>query len=230
MKTVVITGANRGIGLGFVTHYISEGWTVFALHRGELNEALKNLSSTDNNNIYCLNVDLSDGDSICNVANDITKLSTGVDLLINNAGLAEHELFGELTQQALMNSYQINTVAPALLTQALAEQLNVNAKVIQLSSGLASIKQNNSPLSEFDGYCMSKAALNMLTRRLASKFLEKKIVVNAISPGWVKTEMGGDEAPTTVLDAVCSITQTINELTLNNSGCFMDEKGEVIEW
>jgi NAD(P)-dependent dehydrogenase (short-subunit alcohol dehydrogenase family) len=229
MKTVVITGANRGIGLGFVKHYLLEGWKVYALHRENSNDDLVSLCKA-HSTLICITLDLLDENSIQNAGVSIKEGCNGVDLLINNAGLAQHEFFGELTQQALMNSYQVNSIAPALLTQALSSCLNDKSRVIQLSSGLASISDNLSPLGNFDAYCMSKAAVNMLTRRLAFKFAEQQIVVSAISPGWVKTDMGGAEAPASVSDAVKDITSTIKSLTLNDSGRFIDELGAVIEW
>lgn len=228
MKTVVITGANRGIGLGFVNYYLSNGWQVIALSRSAIDQ------STLNRNIdecfHNLTVNLLDESSINNTAKSINNLCNGIDLLINNAGVAEHEVFGEWSQAALTTNFQVNSVAPALLTQALSSQLNQHSKVIQLSSGLASIKNNLSPLEGFDSYCMSKAAVNILSRRLAFKLADKKIIVNAISPGWVKTDMGGPEAPATITEAVNTLTQTIEMLSIENSGKFLDENGKKIDW
>ncbi|WP_077339069.1 SDR family NAD(P)-dependent oxidoreductase [Pseudocolwellia agarivorans] len=228
MKTVVITGANRGIGLGFLNYYLSNGWQVIALSRSAIDQ------STLNRNIdecfHNLTVNLLDESSINNTAKSINNLCNGIDLLINNAGVAEHEVFGEWSQAALTTNFQVNSVAPALLTQALSPQLNQHSKVIQLSSGLASIKNNLSPLEGFDSYCMSKAAVNILSRRLAFKLADKKIIVNAISPGWVKTDMGGPEAPATITEAVNTLTQTIEMLSMENSGKFLDENGKKIDW
>lgn len=228
MKTVVITGANRGIGLGFVNYYLSNGWQVIALSRSAIDQ------STLNRNIdkcfHNLTVNLLDESSINNTAKSINNLCNGIDLLINNAGVAEHEVFGEWSQAALTTNFQVNSVAPALLTQALSPQLNQHSKVIQLSSGLASIRNNLSPLEGFDSYCMSKAAVNILSRRLAFKLADKKIIVNAISPGWVKTDMGGPEAPATITEAVNTLTQTIEMLSMENSGKFLDENGKKIDW
>ena len=225
MKTVVITGANRGLGLGFVSHYSNMGWQVVALSRGALNESILN-----HNKLTSFQVDLSDETSIKRVANKIKDLTNGIDLLINNAGIAEHEAFGEWTQTALLNNYLINTVAPALLTQALSDQLRNGSKLIQLSSGLASIKNSEGLIDSFDGYSMSKTAINMLTQRLATRLKSRQIIVNAISPGWVKTDMGGEEAPTSMDEAIEIITNTIRHLHTEDNGLFLDEYGKAINW
>lgn len=232
MKTVVITGANRGIGLGFVNYYLSDGSQVIALSRSTIDQSTLTslLEHNINKRFHNLTVNLLDESSINNTAKSISNLCSGVDLLINNAGVAEHEVFGEWSQAALTTNFQVNSVAPALLTQALSSQLNQHSKVIQLSSGLASISNNQNPLEGFDGYCMSKAAINMLTRRVASKLSDKKIIVNAISPGWVQTDMGGPEAPVTITEAVNTLTQTIEMLSMENSGKFLDENGNKIDW
>ncbi|WP_076417618.1 SDR family NAD(P)-dependent oxidoreductase [Colwellia sp. UCD-KL20] len=231
MKTVVITGANRGIGLGFVNYYLSNGWQVIALSRNTVDSsALTTLNHNIDTCFHNLTVNLLDETSINTTAKNIKHLCNGVDLLINNAGVAEHEVFGKWSQTALMVNFQVNSVAPALLTQALSSQLNPHSKVIQLSSGLASISSNQNPLEGFDGYCMSKAAINMLTRRVASKLADKNIIVNAISPGWVQTDMGGPEAPATITQAINTLTQTIAALIIENSGDFLDENGKKIDW
>ncbi len=230
MKTVVITGANRGIGFGFVKHYLTLNYKVVALSRQGVDVNTLGLRSENTKNLISLRVDLSNEESIATIGEEIKQYSTQVDLLINNAGVANHETFGQLTHQGLLSNYQINAVAPALLTQALHPFLNVNAKVIFMSSGLASINDNINPLAEYDAYSMSKTALNMLARRVAAKFKAQEIVVTAVSPGWVKTAMGGEEAPVNVSQAVKCITHTISRLTMKDSGHFVDESGQQIAW
>ena len=124
----------------------------------------------------------------------------------------------------------MNAVAPALLVQALSSLLAKKAKIIQLSSGLASFHENIAPLENFDSYSMGKVALNMLTKRLSAKLESREISVCSISPGWVKTDMGGENAPVSVNDAVKGITATIEKLTIKQSGDFLDEHGNVIPW
>lgn len=231
MKTVVISGANRGIGLGFCKHYLSHNWQVIALSRAKpVIEVSSEVTEKQKSNFHHLAIDLLSEASINSSLEKIEGISQSIDLIINNAGVAEHEMFGQWTQQAFLKSFTVNAIAPALLTQALSSLLTKNAKVIQLTSGLASIEQNLGPLENFDSYSMSKVAVNMLSKRLSAKLLDREIIVCSISPGWVKTTMGGDEAPTSVSQAVIDITNTIDNLTSAQRGSFLDELGNVIPW
>lgn len=231
MKTVVVTGANRGIGLGFCLYYLKTGWRVIALSRIEPSfSELDILTQEQESSFHYLEVDLNCEASISSLLAKTRLFTNSIELLINNAGVAEHESFGQWTQQAFMQSFLINAIAPALLIQTLSPLLAKSSKIIQLSSGLASCSQNLSPLEGFDGYSMSKAAVNMMTKRLSAKLSTKDVAVYAISPGWVKTKMGGEEASSTVSEAVSELTSTIKSLTLDDSGTFLDESGRVIPW
>lgn len=231
MKTVVITGANRGIGLGFTESYLKNGWCVIALTRQGLNtEFLAGLSEQLKQNLYEVNVELEDEISIIRAAKKIMTLCKHIDLFINNAGVSLDQSFGCWTQAAFVKSYQINAVAPALFIQALEYHFNENSQVIQLTSGLSSIDNCINPLGPFDAYSMSKSALNMLTRRVAKKFESQKITVCAVSPGWVSTDMGGEDAPMSVEQAVPLLINTIANLTIAQSGGCFDEQGNEIAW
>ena len=231
MKTVVITGANRGIGLGFTSSYLKQGWCVIALTRNGLsNEFISSLSEEKKNNLLQVNVELDNELSINKAAKSVVGFCKHIDLFINNAGVSIDESFGAWTQAAFIKSYQVNAVAPALLIQALEYHFNENSKIIQMTSGLASIDQRINPLGPFDAYGMSKAAVNMLTRRVAKKFESQKITVCALSPGWVSTDMGGDAAPMNVKQAIPLLTTTIEQFELSQSGGFFDEEGNEIPW
>ncbi|TYK67218.1 SDR family NAD(P)-dependent oxidoreductase [Colwellia echini] len=231
MKTVVITGANRGLGLGFCKHYLSAGWQVIALSRVKPDIEISNIiTDKQKAHFHHIDIDLLSEESINNSYSKVAKITSSVDLVLNNAGVAEHEKFGHWTQQAFIKSFTINAIAPALLTQTISPLLSNNAKVIQLTSGLASLHEHIGPLEDFESYSMSKVAVNMLSLRLAVKLAERQITVCSISPGWVKTSMGGDEAPTSVSQAVTDITNTIEELTISQSGGFFDELGNSLSW
>lgn len=231
MKTVVITGANRGIGLGFCLHYLEAGWQVIALSRvkPDINET-KYITNEDIPYFHHIEVNLNDEASINSVLEKISDVIHCIDLIINNAGVAEHESFGQWSQAAFLKSFSINAVAPALLVQTLSSLLTKKAKVIQLTSGLASFHHNIQPLAEFDSYSMSKVAVNMLSKRLSAKLVDREIGVFSISPGWVRTEMGGEEATTSVSQAVQYISTTIESLSISQSGGFFDEHGKVLSW
>lgn len=189
MNLVVITGASRGIGLGLTREYLSAGQTVVATHRpGSAGHELAALQ-TQHPSLILAPLDLALDLSIQQFSRQLADRR--IDLLINNAGTANHVDYGQWTRHHFLDSYTVNAAGPALLIQALNTRLNPGAKIVQISSGLASLSDNINPTGPFEEYAMSKVALNMLTRRLAAKLAERGIIVSAISPGWVKTSMGG---------------------------------------
>ena len=226
-KSIVITGANRGIGLGLCKHYLQAGHSVIAACRAPLSSS----SLTQNTDrLTCLTLDITDGKSIEEFTQAIKTLGIKIDLLINNAGVTQHQSFGEWNQASLLDSFNVNTIGPALLIQSLDEQLANHGKIIQLSSGLASIANTKDSQDTLTPYSMSKTALNMLTKRLASLYTSRNITVASVSPGWVQTDMGGPEAPDTIEEAIIKLTHTIETLTLKETGQFFDEQCQPIRW
>lgn len=231
MKTVLITGANRGIGLGFCRYYLNQGWQVIAATRAGLNQSfLAEFNAETLQHLHQVNIELEDEYSIKAAAQSIMKLCQNIDLFISNAGVSLDQSLGYWTQAAFVKSYQVNAVGPALLIQALEYHFNEGSKIVQLTSGLSSLTNNVNPLGPFDAYAMSKVAVNMLMRRLAHQFASQKIVVCTLSPGWVQTDMGGADAPMTVAQTIPQLINTIDNIKLNQSGGFFDENGAEIAW
>ncbi|WP_096086313.1 SDR family NAD(P)-dependent oxidoreductase [Agaribacterium haliotis] len=224
-KCVLITGANRGLGLGFCQHYLALGWRVYACCREPqlLEERLQNHSK-----LLAVSLDLSCNSSIEQCVNLILSSSSQFDLLINNAGISCNADFGQWCAEDFEQSFRINAIAPALLVQGLRETLKPAAKIVQLSSGLASASNALSQKASdaFASYAMSKAALNMLSAKLAANLPEQ--VVLSMSPGWVRTQMGGADAPESVQELVPKFCSSIERLSAEHSGGFFDENGEVI--
>ncbi|MGD8174448.1 SDR family NAD(P)-dependent oxidoreductase [Marinimicrobium sp. ARAG 43.8] len=230
MATIVITGANRGLGLGLAQQYLAQGHQVLATHRpGSNTEGWEGLVENASGQLTPVALDLQDDRSIEQCAQGL-KAAGPIDIMINNAGATNHQPLGSWTRAAFIDSYQSNAVGPALLIQALRDNLAQGARLIQLSSGLASIAENIGADGPFEEYAMSKAALNLLTHRLAHKLAERGIITAAISPGWVKTDMGGNDAPTSVEQAAQAIAQTIEQLQPEQSGGFFDLEGAPIRW
>jgi NAD(P)-dependent dehydrogenase (short-subunit alcohol dehydrogenase family) len=221
-QQVVITGASRGIGLGLVQQYLDNDSQVYAVCR-EVNEALGKLASQ----YPCLTLliaDLADEQAIQQLAKELAERQVQIDILINNAGVHIEQALGEWTQAAFMHNYLINAVTPALVIQSLSDCLSPIAKVIQLSSGVASFAlSEGSAVLPYDSYAMSKVALNMLVRRLAVKTRDSSQIYCAISPGWVRTEMGGEQAPLSIEQAGDYLVHTIDDLCKKDSGAFIDE-------
>lgn len=225
MKTVLITGANRGMGRAYVEHYAGRGWRVLAACRTRPNaEAL----SAGREAVVPVAVDLADEASIGALGEQLKTES--IDLLINNAGVSGEQPLGRWTAAEFERQIRVNAIGPALVVQALQIRLAEGAKVVNVSSGMGSLTENPDLASGLDAYAASKAALNLLTRRLAEQLRERGVTVVAINPGWVQTEMGGPEAPTDIATAVARITDTIDSLTPDQSGAFLNDDGSLASW
>ena len=229
MKTILITGSNRGIGLGLVRHYLKSGWQVFAASRepGKSGD-LRALEKEHGDRLVSVKLDVASEQSIFDLALALNDLK--LDIVINNAGVAMDENLGQWTSAAFSTCLAVNVTGPALIAQVLVPLMKPGSKLINMSSGLGSLDLNINPETGMDAYAMSKAALNMLTRRLAAKLESRGITVISISPGWVKTDMGGDEAPVLVEDSVNAMTGVFEGLTLEHSGRFFASHGEPTPW
>lgn len=227
MNKVLITGANRGIGLGLVQYYLSAGWSVMACARQPASSSsLQLLAEQFAEQIKLVQLDVSDDASI----KQLSGLSGKLDLVINNAGVSFDENFGHWASAGFEQSFKVNAIGPALVVQALVPLLKTASTLVNITSGMGSLALNINPGNGLDAYAMSKAALNVLTQRLAGKAeLQGRIVV-CMNPGWIKTDMGGDEAPGSV-DAVAEeMAETIHHLKPEQSGQFLSASGELVEW
>ncbi len=228
---VLITGANRGLGLGFVNYYLNKGWAIIACVRDvEGCTELRQLAEKTPENLKIEALDVSRVSSIDAFSKKFQKENQKLDIVINNAGIFIEESFGNWTTQAFMDTYQTNSVGVALFSQAIVPYIQSKGKLINMSSGLGSVALNVNPEMAFEAYAMSKAALNIFTKRLSSKLETKGKIVIALSPGWVQTDMGGKEAPLTIAEATLKMGAVIENLSLNDSGKFLSEDGEVLPW
>jgi len=177
-----------------------------------------------------LPLDVADPKSHAELANELRLVfREPLDLLVNNAGvLHSGERFGHVSAQNLDDSWRINAAGPFLLTQCLASYLADGAKVANLSSQLGSIA--GATRFGTPTYCISKAAQNMATRLLAHALAERGIVVVALHPGWVRTEMGGEQAPLEPSQAVAGLLRVIDQAGPDSSGTFLDWQGEPLPW
>lgn len=228
----LVTGANRGLGLEFVRQLLARGDHVIAAcrHPGKTT-ALNLLAGEHPGRLHVLPLDVAEEKSRSAFAHEL-PLVTGddkLDLLVNNAGvLHSGERFGSVSAANLDDSLRTNASGPFLLTQALASQLNDGARVANLSSTMGSIATRD----EFrtPSYCISKAAQNMATVLLAKALAPRGIHVVALHPGWVQTEMGGENATITPVQAVTGLLRVIDAVTPAQSGSFLDWQGEEMPW
>ncbi|WP_426749716.1 SDR family oxidoreductase [Myxococcus sp. Y35] len=226
---VVITGANRGIGLELVRQCLSRGDVVHAGARApERAMALAALGRDARDRLHVHALDVADEASVRAFA---AALPAPVHLLINNAGVRSRpDELSDLDGDDLTRTFQVNAVAAPRMTLALLPRLRAagGAKVANLSSNLGSITDNS--WGGAYGYRMSKAALNMATRSLGHDLKEDGILAFALSPGWVQTDMGGSDAPTEVETSVAGLLEVLSRLGPEDTGGFFDFEGKRIPW
>jgi NAD(P)-dependent dehydrogenase (short-subunit alcohol dehydrogenase family) len=230
MVQALVTGANRGLGLEMTRQLLARGDRVVAAcrHPGKALD-LTRLAGEHPGRIHVLPVDVASMRTIDELAREVGALDLDIDLLVNNAGvLVEHERFGAIDAGALRDSFATNAEGAFLVAQAMNAHLADGAKIVNLSSTLGSIARTDSLYSP--SYAMSKAALNMATRLLSIALRERGIVVVSMSPGWVRTDMGGASAPTKPEAAIASMLRVIDHLKPSDGGRFLSQDGETIPW
>lgn len=220
MATVLVTGANRGIGLSFVKLLKARGDKVLAACRRETPE------------LTALGVELFDGvdvssDKSVNILAEKLKGRT-IDTLINNAGLLEEESFDALDFGTIQRQMEVNAYGPLRVTHKLAPCLRRGSKVALITSRMGSIGDNTS--GGMYGYRMSKAALNAAGKSLAHDLAPLGIAVAILHPGYVKTAMTDDRGNVSPDEAARDLLQRIDELSLENTGTFWHANGSVLPW
>lgn len=226
MPTVLITGANRGIGLELAKQYAADGWSVIATARdpGQA-DALKKLKG----DIRIEALEVTDERQIEALAKALK--GTAIDVLLNNAGmLTGYESFGQTDTESWLQTLHVNTIAPLKLAEALVEHVarSQAKKIVAITSGMGSIGGNASTGAY--AYRSSKAALNKVMATAAHELRSRGISVAVISPGWVRTDMGGSGAPLDVKESAAGIRKVIDQLNVGTSGQFFNYSGENIPW
>jgi NAD(P)-dependent dehydrogenase (short-subunit alcohol dehydrogenase family) len=185
MKTVLITGVSRGIGKAIAQKFLANGDFV-------IGTSTDGHADWSDNNLLVFPLDLSNPESIKNCAEKIQGLGKTIDLLINNAGTWIEKDEGPIIYpDVLRQTLEVNLIGPIDFTQQLLPLLSKNVHIINISSRQGSLQYSHN--SSEPSYKISKAGLNMFTRILAFRQGDAAIV-SAVHPGWVKTDMGGDEA------------------------------------
>lgn len=232
MRRILITGANRGLGLEFTHQLIEKGDYIFAGCRDpKTAKELQKLSEAYSNQITLLALDVINEKSIDTSVEIIHSYVDSLDILINNAGIyPRDENPANLFSKTLLHSFHVNSVAPMIVAQRFLELLKrgENPRIINISTMMGSLqtKQSGGDYS----YCSSKAALNMLSRTLAFDLRMDGITVIAMHPGWVQTDMGGEKAPLTASDSVRGMLKVINGLKETDTGKFLTWEGKEHPW
>ena len=232
MQRVLVTGANRGIGLEFVRQFVERGARVFAACRkpGQATD-LTRLALAHPGRLAVLPLDLAKPASIAELAQEVGMLTDELDLLVNNAGvLVSGERFGKLEAKNLAETFATNVIGPALLAQAMTPLLAAgsNPRVMNLSSTLGSIAQCDA--WETPSYSISKAALNMATRQLSHELGGRGITAFVVNPGWVRTAMGGPRAQITTQQSVTGMLALLDRPGMKLHGRFLSLDGTDVPW
>lgn len=232
MATTLITGTNRGIGLEFVRQYAEDGWHVIACCRQPAKAEKLNKIATqypDHISIYAL--DMADHQQIDQLSQSLS--GEAIDLLINNAGVyppSDDGGFGSIDYTAWIETFQINTMAPLKMVEAFINQIsNSNLKTIAtITSKMGSIDDNQRGGSYI--YRSSKAAVNMVGKSLAVDLKPRGIISVLLHPGWVKTDMGGQNALISTEQSVSGMRRVLSGMSLADSGKFFAYDGQLIPW
>lgn len=233
MKDVLVIGANRGLGLGFVEALLARGCHVVATVREPMHAGMLTKRAAVEP-LEILALDVGKADSRERFHRDMA--SRKIDTVIHNAGIYGPRGLqaGELTEDAWMEVLHIDTVAPLLTAQGLLPQMRASATAGKktsfhfLTSLMGSIGDNGSGGSYL--YRSAKAGLNAAVRSLSLDLASEDIAVQLLHPGWVRTGMGGERAPLEIKESVAGMIERIDELTLPQSGRFVDYSGKALPW
>ena len=222
MPTILITGANRGLGLEFVRQYAAEGWRVLATVR----DPLKGRPASDAGaEIYVC--DVADPRQIARLGEALAPV--GIDVALCNAGIyGERQEFGAVDADRFIETLRVNTLAPLKLAEAVVPRLVGRKLFAVVSSKMGSISETTEGGSY--AYRASKAALNMVIKTLAIDLAAQGVTTVALSPGWVRTDMGG---PTATLDAPTSVAgmrRGLDGIGPGDSGAFLHWDGTRLGW
>jgi len=239
MKHILITGANRGLGLELTRQYLERGNTVFAACRqpGAATD-LHELQGQYADTLQLVQLDVTNETSIAAARQTVAGLTDHLDVLINNAGIfpgagpedpAKQHL-GGLTATNALTFLNVNAVGPLLVAQAFLELLKAanKARIISLSSGQGSLTWKAS--AEPYHYSASKAALNMYMRALAAEVGIYGIITVLVDPGWVQTGMGGNTAALPPADSARGIIRLTEQLHAEENGSFVTWQGQPVPW
>ena len=227
-NTILITGANRGIGLEFTKQYAADDWHVIACCRNpKAADALQSMAS-QNHNIVIYTLDVANFSQIDALA--LQLKAQKIDVLLNNAGVYPDSSFGALDVDAWANAFKINSMAPLKMAQAFTPHIAAGTlkKIATLSSKMGSLDDNTSGGSYI--YRSSKTAVNMVMKSLALDVRGDGVSVVTLHPGWVQTDMGGPNGLINTQTSVTGLRKVIANLSLSNTGKFVAYNGQEIAW
>jgi len=229
-RTILITGANRGIGLKLSEQFAEDGWQVLACCRNPADAGQLQALSERGLAIELHALDVTDYAQMANLSDQLAKRP--IDILLSNAGIygSKGAGFGEIDAEEWQQVLEVNTIAPLMLVQAFVEQVATSQQklVAVISSKVGSIADNSSGGSYI--YRSSKTAVNQVVKSLSIDLAGRDIAVISLHPGWVQTEMGGPNAEISTDESVSGLKKILQSAGLAQSGQFIEFDGNSIPW
>ena len=228
MKNIFITGGNRGIGKGLVEAFSHNNNVYFTVRNKSIGYAT--LKSINNENIDFVTMDVEDSDSVKKGIDNLKSKTDHIDILINNAGILIPGLKFKIDaldtdDESILKTFNINTLGVLRVCKHVIEIMPARSRIINISSGMG---QMDGMGTGSLAYRLSKSALNALTIILSQELIQNEISINAICPGWVQTDMGGEEATLTIKESADSILKFALAENFPNGDFLRD--GEKLPW
>jgi NAD(P)-dependent dehydrogenase (short-subunit alcohol dehydrogenase family) len=229
--SILITGANRGLGFEFARQYVADGWRVFAACRNPTTASeLRRLAQVPGDMLNIIAMDVTDVESVRNAA--IQLKDVAINVLINSAGIAGVPGLktGNVDYESWAHVFDVNTMGPLRVIESFADHIARSERrlVVTITSGMGSLADNTSGGSI--AYRSSKAAVNMVMRSAAIDLAPRGIICVLVNPGWVRTDMGGPKAPLSPQESVTAMRGLIEAFGPNQSGKFYNYDGREYPW
>ena len=229
-STILITGANRGIGLELCEQFAVDGWRVLACCRNPADAGDLQALSQGQASIEVFALDVTDHQQVAALAGQLA--GRPIDILLNNAGIygPRGVDFGDVEAESWREVLEVNTIAPMMLVQALVDQVAASERklVAMISSKVGSIADNGSGGGYL--YRSSKTALNQVVKSLSIDLAGRGIAVISLHPGWVRTDMGGPNGEISTAESVAGLKAILQAAGLDQSGRFLEYNGDQIPW
>ena len=231
IHSVLVTGANRGLGLEFVRQYAADGWQVFAACRApDAAKDLQRLAAESGGRVRILKMDVTDTTSVRAAAGALG--GEPIDVVLNNAGVGgpRSERIGNFDYAAWECVLDANTLGPMRVAEAFVENVarSQQKRIVTITSGMGSIADNTSGGSY--AYRSSKAAVNIVMKSLAIDLASRGILCVVVNPGWVRTDMGGPRGTLTPAESIKALRSVIASLKPGDSGKFLNWNGKSYPW
>ena len=229
METILITGANRGIGLALTRCFLDAGAAVIAACRDPGNAAALRELGADHSALSIEPLEVRDQSSADVLAEKLKD--TAIDVVINNAGITggSHQTVGDIDYEAWADTFEVNTIAPFRVANAFLPHLKKSdrPRLITVSSQMGALHRKGSGSYI---YRSSKAAVNKVMHVMALDLRDDGIIICPVHPGWVQTDMGGPTADITPQESAEGLFNLISRLTIDDTGKFFKWNGEELAW